>query len=48
MILKVLSIVRLGEPIFLVMYWAYILENTEALFYIGHSDNLAVRLAKGK
>jgi len=26
------------------MFWAYILENPEGRFYIGHMDNLAVRI----
>ncbi|HEY3761063.1 MAG TPA: GIY-YIG nuclease family protein [Verrucomicrobiae bacterium] len=27
------------------MYWVYILQNPVGRFYIGHTDNLAVRLA---
>ena len=26
------------------MYWVYILENPQGRFYVGHTDNLAVRL----
>ena len=27
------------------MFWVYILENPEGRFYIGHTDNLEIRLA---
>lgn len=27
------------------MFWAYVLENAQGRFYVGHTDDLAVRLA---
>ena len=33
------------EPVFFgVMFWVYILENAQAKFYIGHTEDLAERL----